>query len=286
MKAHHVLGMSMLPLLSAVGCGGTGPAAPVTDGTGTGGADTTAVDATGSAPAVQTTAPVVVPANPVSISGWVHAPDGSVLADAEACLHPAGGNARGPCTTTGSDGSFTLSGAPANSIVTVVFQKEGYLPSLRAIATTSGAIVLPQSEDVLVPSTAPQIFMGTPADPEKGQIEFVVTSPGSPPPDVSVTIEQFMIASVQGGPYSPSYLNADGTVAAGATVGSRGGFVNLAPGTYILEFAAIGVKCVADSGLYGYPVTNAYDPNSGEAAVTVPVAPGTITAPVGVSCTH
>jgi hypothetical protein len=287
MKAQNLFGASLLPLLAATGCGGSGPEGPVTQTTGIGAKDTTAAETTPAAPAVQSTAPVEVPANPVSISGWVHAPDGTVLTEAGACLHPAGGNGTGPCTTTGSDGSFTLSGARANDSVTVVFQKDGYLPALRAITLTSSDVVLPQDENVLVPSTAPQMVMGTPADSEKGQLEFVVTSPGSqPPPNVSVTIEQFMIAGIPSGPYSPIYLNADGTVAAGATAGSRGGFLNLSSGTYALRFAAAGVKCVANSGLYGYPVTSAYDPNSGEASVTVPVAAGMVTSPVGVSCTQ
>jgi hypothetical protein len=98
-----------------------------------------------------------------------------------------------------------------------------------------------------------------------------------------VSVAQLLIAGVAAGPFPPIYLDANGNTEAGASAGTRGGFINLPEGTYVVRFAQTGVKCTASSGLYGWPVAREYE-SAGEAAVLVPVAPGAVTAPVAVSC--
>jgi hypothetical protein len=256
--------VSVATFLSAMGCGGAGPSSTSPSET---------------SPVVGTIPPPA--ATVVSITGFVHASDGTLLPGATVCLQEGLTKNAASCTTSGSAGTFTLAGAPANGPVILTFQKDGFVPGLRAVDTEAVDLSLPANENTLMPSVDPQTFLGMPADPSKGQITFSVTTPaGQKATDASVRLTRFEDSYSQ----PPVYLDSDGAVAVGATTGSRGGFVNLAAGLYALRFAAASVTCTASTGLYGYPVTAFQDPSSGEATVLVPVFEGYVTAPVGVSC--
>jgi hypothetical protein len=96
-----------------------------------------------------------------------------------------------------------------------------------------------------------------------------------------VTATAFSILTGVGGPSEPAhYANHDGSSAAGATAGIEGGFVNVPSGLYELWFDRASVKCAPNTGIYGYPETG-----SRGVGVAVPVLPGYVSAPVGVSCT-
>jgi hypothetical protein len=98
---------------------------------------------------------------PVSIQGSVLGFDGSPLAAADVCVYvDATGSARG-CTTSGSDGSFSVRTA-ANEEMIVTIRKDGFAPTLRAIGTIL-------------------------ADSHGGQLAFFVTAPGAPPATAWVT---------------------------------------------------------------------------------------------------
>ncbi len=254
-------GVSMATFLSAVGCGGAGPSG------------------TSPSEASQMVAIAASPTSTVSISGFVHASDGTLLPGASICARSLETNAALACTTSGDEGSFTLSGVPANSQVMVVFQRDTFFPSLRAMATATSDIMLPENENVMLTAAKPQMLFGTPADATTGHVAFSVTSPGAQTaPAVSVTMTAF-----SGGTATPIYLDANGSPAVGASAGQSGGFANVPAGYYELRFGHASVMCTA-SGLYGYPATVYQDPTSGQAVVVVPVLAGYVTTPVNVSC--
>jgi hypothetical protein len=217
----------------------------------------------------------------VSIRGFVHASDGTLLPGAKVCLHEGLTKNVASCTTGGSDGSFVLAGVPANAPVIVTFQKDGFVPVLRAVETEEGDVLLPADENTLMPTTGAQTVLGALADPSKGQVAFFVTTPdGQPATEAPVKLTRFEDSYSQ----PPVYLDRAGAEVVGATAGSRGGFVNLTAGLYVLRFGAASVPCTPSAGLYGYPITAFQDPSSGYATVLVPVFEGYVTAPVGVSC--
>jgi hypothetical protein len=249
--------VSMMTVCSAIACGGTGPA-----GT-TGG--TAPADSPGAAATVSS----------VSIRGFTHASDGTVLAGVQVCL---GGSDPTACATSGADGSFALAGAPANDAVTLTFDKAGFLPEVRAIGTQTSDITFAEGENVLYPAAAPQTFMGVQTDPTKGHIEFFVLPAGSEAaPAMSVTL-----AGPDASP-QPIYLSAGAAGGDDATAGTQGAFVNLTPGLYVVRFANGAAKCAAND-LYGFPETLYQDPSSGQTAVVVPVYAGSVTAPVAALC--
>jgi hypothetical protein len=215
----------------------------------------------------------------LSISGFAHASDGTLLRGASVCLK---GQVSSPaCTTTGSDGAFVL-GAASYDLVEITFSKAGFLPTLRPIATRASNVVLPEGENTMMPVVVPQTFMGSQTDPTKGHIEFAVLAPSSGTPSPVVAT----LTDANGDTPPTIYLDASGAPTTAATGGTSGGFANLAPGVYILRFASSSAKCSATSGSYGYPLTTFQDPTSGQAAVIVPVAAGTVTGPVGVACSQ
>ncbi|MGO9833605.1 MAG: carboxypeptidase-like regulatory domain-containing protein [Polyangiaceae bacterium] len=249
-------GVSMVTLLSAMGCGGPGPSDASPSGEGPA---ATSFAGTGSTPA-----PSVV-----SIQGVVYAPDGSSLSRVSVCLEDSS-----TCGTSGDDGSFTLPGAPANEFVPLTFQKEGFLPSLRVVQTQTSDVVFVMSE-ILSPAAPSQTFMGAATDPSKGNIAFFVVSPDpQPAPRISVT----MLGT---GGSAPTYLGADGSPDVNATTGSTGGFVNVPAGIYVIQFGHAGTTCTA-SDANGYPLT--VGQQAGEVTLIVPVAAGYVTTPVSVSC--
>src|SRR5580700_291719 len=252
-------GASMVTLLSAMGCGGAGPS----DTNPSGEAATSPAD-TGSAQPM------------VSIQGFVHASDASALSGATVCPLVVGTpkNAAS-CQTSGSDGSFTLA-APANEWVAVTFDKPGFVSTVRAVQTQTGAMTLPGTENVMLPAVEPLSIAGVPADASMGQVAFSVMGPtGQNGVAASVTL------GGTGSLPSAIYVDSDGSPAAGATSGTQGLFVNLPPGLYSLHFSQASVTC-APLGLYGWPMTM-YQ-SAGEATVVVPVMAGYVTAPVAASC--
>jgi predicted RNase H-like HicB family nuclease len=78
---------------------------------------------------------------------------------------------------------------------------------------------------------------------------------------------------------------------ANAVWGSRGGFVDLPTGDYLLTFSGPSAKCVAAGSGFtsGYlsatPVVAPPDPTGRSVTVLVPVTDGYLTGPVAVSCT-
>jgi hypothetical protein len=181
------------------------------------------------------------------------------------------------CVVSAADGSFRVSGAHSRDLVILTFHLDGFAPALRAIATQTEDIALPPNENVLM--TSPLLFMGTAADPSKGQISFSATVPGGGAgADVSVTATAFGLLTAFDGPSEkPRYLGRDGATAVGATAGTAGGFVNVPSGLYVVRFDGPSTTCTANTGLYGYPVT-------GSQAINVPVLAGYVSAPVGMSC--
>lgn len=256
MSTCHVSGAWVAALLAAAGCG---------SGAGSAGGGTQ----TGS-PVTTSTAPP----GPVSIQGFTHASDGSVLPGVEVCADADVGTPDGgACATSTGDGSFALHGLPPDTALTLWFTKDAYLPTVRALDTQAIDVVLPESENALYPVSAPQTLLGVTADPTKGHILFVVMGSGSQPaPAVSVQL------SGADADTQPIFVGG-----AGGTAGTQGGFVNLTPGLYVVRFQAASVTCTADD-LYGLPSTEYLDPSSGEAAAVVPVYAGTVTAPVGATC--
>ncbi len=253
--------VSVATFLSITGCGGAGPS------------DRSASE---SSPADATPPPV---GPTVSISGFVHASDGTLLPGATVCARSTDTSAVFASTTSGDEGSFTLSGVPANQQVMVVFRRETFFPSLRAITTGTSDIMLPENENAMLPAVNPQMFLGMTANPTRGQIAFAVTSPSAQAAlDVSVTMTGF-----GGGSEAPVYFDASGSPAVGAGAGQSGGFVNVPPDYYVLRFGHTGATCTV-SGLYGYPATEYQNTASGEAVVVVPVLAGYVTSPVDVTC--
>ena len=216
---------------------------------------------------------VTVTSPTISVSGFVQS-DGMLLPGASVCLQGSSN-----CTKSGNGfpaGYFVLSGVPANH-ASLTFRKDGFLPSLRPMLTRTGDIILPAGENTMFPATS-QTFMGTAMDPSKGHIAFFVTSPsGQPASGVSVTISAG--SAGDGATHRRSTLNADGSPAADATAGSRGGFLNLPRGLYVLHFGLAYTTCLS-SDPNGPPMTA----STGEALVLVPVVAGYVTTPVSVLC--
>jgi hypothetical protein len=278
MKSPRITTFSIATILSAVGCGGPDPSPSPGASSG---ASTAGTSPSGTSTSGATTTP---PPPPLTIRGFAHGADASVLAGVEVCLYGKVAAAIHPpdtvmCTVSAADGSFGVSGAGANTDVMLTFKKDGFAPMLRAIATQTDDIMLPASENALLPD--PLVLMGKTADPSKGQISFfVATSDGQNATEASVKLIRFEDTYSQ----PPVYLDRGGAVAAGAATGSRGWFVDVPAGLYSLRFGGALVTCAATTALYGYPVTAFGDPSSGEGIVLVPVVEGYVTAPVGVSC--
>ncbi len=212
----------------------------------------------------------------IAVQGYVHAPDGTGLGGAAICMFGPSTNS-GPCATSDASGAFTLAGLPANELVSLAFNKNGYVPMLRAVLTEEQDLRLPESENTLVAATQPDSFLGVAADPTRGQIAFQVQNADGNAPDVDVKLTGFDGATV------PTALTSDGTPTGSFAPGSGGGFANLTPGTYVLRVAGVSASCTS-SALYGLPVTT-FQP-SGAASLAVSVAAGYVSAPVVVSCTR
>jgi hypothetical protein len=227
----------------------------------------------------------VAPDSRLTIHGFTHSADGSALPAVEVCLTTGINAGTEPtehldCTLSGADGSFKVSGASSDDVLTLTFKKDGFVPTARPMAFQSGDITLPSNENVLL--ATPLVFMGKPTDPTKGQVSFVaITLGGGPAAEVSATLTGYDVPTgVVGLTRTPVYLDNEGAPAPEATAGSSGGFVDVAPGLYVAKFRAESGACVAYD-LYGYPGALESDDT---VAMLVPVIRGYLTAPIGVSC--
>jgi hypothetical protein len=278
-----VMALSTAALLSAAACGGadaSGGGAPATDAPDAVATNTGPPDAGSSSPDAM--------AQPLSLSirGLTHGPDGSVLPGVRVCLERGTGVMSDPvvCALSAADGSFDLSGADANSSATLTFRKDGFTPTLRALMTKNADITLPADENALFPD--PLTFMGSAADPSKGQIAFSAASLGgnAEPVSVRATVLDFLTGSGSSS-ITPVYLDRSGAPAPGASSGTAGGFVNVPPGVYLLEFAYGTASCVPTSGIYSDPSMAASAGSTpGLTAIAVPVRAGYVTSPVGLFC--
>ncbi len=253
MRKMSVVGLSMTTAFW-FGCGGAG----TSEGAGADGGSNDAV-------------PVI------AVQGHVHAPDGTGLAGADVCALGASASSVGPCAKSDPEGSFTLSALPANGVVSLTFNKNGFLPMLRTILTEEQDLLLPADENTLIAATRPQSFLGVTTDPTKGQIAFLVKNADGNAPAVDVTLTGF-----DGAP-TPASLASDGTPAGSIAAGSGGGFANVAAGEYVLRVGGTSARCTA-SDLYGLPIT-AYQ-SSSTAALAVSVVAGYVSAPIVVSCSR
>jgi hypothetical protein len=276
--------LSLATLLSAAGCGLELSGPSVRGGSGS----------TGNPPAVISEGGATTQTIPLSIRGFVHSWDGGPLSGVKVCIHgafSAGANWVGPveltlsgptsCATSATDGSFVVSGAPANTdFVPLTFEKEGFTPALRTVAIQTADITLPTEENALLAN--PPIFIGTPADPTRGQIAFFVKVAGAgPAPDVSVTATGFSNATALSGPSeTPQYVDSNG---APADAGTAGGFVNVPSGAYQLTFHTSGA-CVADPYAYRDPASGSQGATPMDVAIWVPVVNGYVSAPVVAYC--
>jgi len=222
-------------------------------------------------------------AQSVSIHGFTHAADGSILPGVEVCLDD--GVVSGPptnpvmCTASASDGSFTVSGASANGDATLTFRKDGFQSTVRPMELQAEDVTMPSSENVLFAS--PLVFAGVPADPSKGQLPFAVsTTDSGPTPQVSATLSGYYVPGGAAGPAGPAvYFDGKGAPAPGAAAGTGGGFVNVEPGLYMVTFHAASGLCVPTSGYA------ASQDSTGDISMLMPVIQGYVTAPAGVWCT-
>ena len=245
---------TVLSLLAGAGCGGVAahPADTTDAETGRGNASAS-------------------PSGPEAfVSGFVHAADGSPLAGATVCVQNTTA-----CATSDEDGSFVVIGVPGAAYVTLTFEKQGFLPSLRVLLLQEFENVLPPAENTLFPAAAPQTFMGmTAAADAGGYLAFFVAAPegGPPVPAVSVTL-----IGMDNAPHAATYLDDGGLPVADASAGTHGGFADLPSGLYSISFGGSGTTCTTSS-LYGYPAP------AGQASLVVPVIDGYVTTPVSASC--
>ena len=106
----------------------------------------------------------------LSIHGFTHAVDGSVLPGVDVCLVD-GVVINLPidpvmCTVSAADGSFAVSGAGANGDATLTFAKDGFAPMVRPINLEAQDVTLPSNENVL--HAAPLVVAGTAAESRQG----------------------------------------------------------------------------------------------------------------------
>jgi hypothetical protein len=246
------------------------------------------------------------------IQGIARAAQGAAVADVEVCLRPDPMSTDNEtCTTSDPGGAWSLDGAPPNSLVAVTFVKEGFFPTLRPIATTTEDVTIaPGDLTVLAPGTwagvlisvleSPATATGQPGsevDPSVGHVAFLTSTAGTEPTEAAtVTLEPASPPKTGDAPLfvglepasppktgeAPLFVDANGNLL-DATTGTRGLFVNLAPGRYVVGFAGASATCRSDGGLYGQSV--APDVAAGQAGLMVPVVAGFVTLPVAVNCT-
>ena len=281
--------LSPLPLATATlvwmwGCGDASLPGP-----GPQTSSTSASPSASSAPAPSAapgeTASPAPAAQPLSIRGFTHGADGSVLPGVEVCLHNGvvSGTLSDPvmCAVSAPDGSFTVSGASANGAATLTFAKDGFAPTVRPIELQTADVTLPPSENLLL--AEPLAMAGTAANPTRGQIAFAVaTTDSGPAPQVTASLVGFLVPDGSYGVNgAPAYLDGKGAPAPGAAAGASGAFVNVPPGLYMIRFHATSGYCIPTARL-DYAASQ---DSSGDIGILVPVLRGFVTAPVGIWCT-
>jgi hypothetical protein len=226
----------------------------------------------------------------ILIQGVALTSEGSPVAGVSVCLRPnLVTTDHTSCTTTDASGAWALAGAPANSLVAITFIKEGFLPTLRPIVTTTQTVKLTGGDrsvlatgdwaGVLVsvlenPATSAGA-MGTALDPNVGHIAFSTATGGAEP----VTPAAVTLGGTDR-QEAPLFVDASGNLLS-ATSGTRGLFVNLAPALYAVAFdGGSAATCRANGDLYGASTATA-----GGVQLMVPVAAGFVTLPVAVDCT-
>jgi len=255
------MSISTTLLFSVVACGGNVDPTP-----------TTGTKVPGSPEKTEAPSATPSPSSTVSVSGTTLALDGSPVAGVNVCERVSTGSSM-TCTTSAEDGKWTLSEVPGNEMVTVSFEKLGFMPTLRAVQTEEADIALPSDHAGLLPVGQASAVMGGSLDVKQGQIAFFATGAD----DVTVTA-----TSLDGTSGKPTFVDQAGRIAAGATQGASGFFENLTSGYYVLTFHSASGSCTADS----FAGFNAWAyPAAGEAQVIAPVEDGYVTAPIAVLCT-
>jgi hypothetical protein len=211
----------------------------------------------------------------LSAQGVLHGADGSPVDGVTVCLRTdplvAG---QGPCTTSDARGAWKIANVPAQSFVAITFEKATFVPTLRAIATGTGDVILPLDEGGLETSDAFAARTGRSFDTSRGSIAFFTTLPGAPQA-VAATAS---LRTLDGPPAeAPRY---DGT--ADAVAGTSGMFTGVSGGFYVLTVGDTSARCAPGGAVYGYPIT-IFAP-SGEARILVPTVAGFLTTPVAALC--
>jgi hypothetical protein len=212
----------------------------------------------------------------LSIQGFVHDAHGASLSGVQVCLQAGPEIALdiGDCATSTADGSFALHGMPQEILLTIAFEKKGYVPAIRAIQMKTSDIELPSDENRMLPTSTPPVFAGAPLDATTGGIRFFVDSDSGEPAPASAWIASFENPNVD---YEAVYFDAAGNVVSGAQAGSSGAFGGLPTGSYAVTFYSDTGSCTPKGDLYGQPL--------GETSILVPVVEGHVTMPVGADCT-
>lgn len=229
--------------------------------------------------------PPTVAAGTVSVNGFTHALNGSALGGVNVCLEQGIGltGGPGPCVTSGHDGSFAVSGAMPNSSATLTFRHASFQPLLHPILTEASDITLEPADSTLLPDTG--MFMGIPVDAAKGQVPFEVKplAPGRVPKVSATATVLDPLFGFNNPALPPVYVDESGSVTAGASAGTAGGFANLTPGLYGLRFD-FGAPCTAVAGMNHYTMNSTQGLKSGEAILYVVVRGGYVQVPVDVGC--
>lgn len=258
---------SMAALITLAGCSGAVDVVSTSDGT----------EPAGSIASHERTAGE----SPLSIIGVSHDADGAVLGGVKVCLQAGPETAMdiGTCATSNTEGLFVLQGIPREMLLTIAFEKPGYMPIIRALRTGTTDIGLPVEESVMRPLSSPPTFGGAPLDAKTGALEFFVASDGAETPAASVSIVSLDDPNAL---HEPVYLDGSGSPTIGAVSGSFGAFVGLPTGLYEVTFSSETASCSALGDLYGEPV--GYYQVPGQVTILVPVVEGHVTTPVGVDC--
>jgi len=225
--------------------------------------------------AEKTTGHAEEPVPTVTLSGKTLARDASVAAGVEVCARESPPTIvyGMTCTTSGADGAWSIADVPGNQMITVSFEKAGFLPVLRAIQTADTDLVIPSEHSALLALDDAVSVMGAGLDVKRGQIAFFAAGAD----DVTVTA-----TSLDGTSGKAIFLDQDGNVAPDATQGGSGFVENVPAGYYLLTFHSATATCTADT-LAGFPAWA--QPAAGEAQVLAPVEDGYVTTPIGVRCT-
>lgn len=200
----------------------------------------------------------------ISVTGSLRAENDAPLADVSVCAWSAHDAAAPPlgCTTSATDGSWSLSGIYTQVVVT--FDSPDFEGELRALTIPEGNVDV--GETRLTPVSNDATFLGSPSDATLGKIEFFVDARSAEKPaNVSVAL-----VDAYGHGFSPVYAPTDPT---------HGGFANLESAEYMLVFGSdAGCSVTSTDGfaiLDG--VTNA-------AILDVPVREGYVTTAIRVTC--